>query len=105
MGLRKARGQLALQVLADAYSKVFSGQGSDVDASIVLTDLGNFSGFYEVTSTPDRDMLAYREGMRAVYARIFNFVRMTDEERNHVAELVRLERQADELHQQGSINA
>lgn len=68
---------------------------------MVLIDLGNFSGFYEVTSPQEHSTLAYREGMRAVFARIFNFVHFTPEEQAHVIEMVRLERQADDIATQG----
>ena len=95
--MKKARGPLALQVLVDAYANTFAGRADELQASIVLADLGNFSGFFEVTGPLDRDNLAYREGMRAVYARIWNYLKVTEEERHHIEMMVRLERQADDL--------
>lgn len=78
---RFRRGAGARIDLAMAYQRLFAGRGSKEDAEIVLADLGAWSGFYQVygpgVSADDR---AHRDGMRAVYGRIFRFLRMTDDE-------------------------
>lgn len=65
--------------LATAYHAVFYGKASDDDQNLVLLDLADFSGFYRVN--PPGVELSYYEGMRAVYGRVFRFLRMSDGER------------------------
>lgn len=64
--------------LRQAYYAVFIGKPTDDDQNLVLLDLADFSGFYKVSSA---DMpLEYIEGMRAVYGRIFSYIRLSPDE-------------------------
>lgn len=71
------RGSKAAQRLVASYHEVF--RTGREEAEIVLADLADFSGFYKVTP-PGAGDLSFNEGKRAVFARIFSFLRMTDEE-------------------------
>jgi len=82
------RGAKAQQKLTAAYREVFK-VGRE-EAEIVLADLAEFSGFYRVTQ-PGAGDLAFNEGMRAVYGRIFRFLRMTDQEIRELEEAARYE--------------
>lgn len=82
------RGHRAAHRLVQAYREVFGKSREDVE--IVLADLAAFSGFYRVTP-PEAGDLAYNEGKRAVYARIFSLLRMTDEEIRGLEEAARHE--------------
>lgn len=68
--------------IAVAYQRVFTGTPDGEDQGIVLTDLAHYTGFYRVTppETGDRDTVIFNEGMRAVYGRIFQYLRMSDAE-------------------------
>jgi hypothetical protein len=88
-GLRKLHEQEL--VLAGAYQRVFHGNPSQRDQEIVLLDLADFSGFYRVT-VPGAEDLAFREGMRAMYGRIFRYIRMTNDEIRSLEEAVRATR-------------
>ena len=68
--------------IAIAYQRVFTGNATSEDQSIVLVDLANFTGFYRVTppETGERDTVVFNEGMRAAYGRIFQYLRMSDVE-------------------------
>jgi hypothetical protein len=64
--------------LRQAYYAVFIGKPTDDDQNIVLLDLADVSGFYKVSSA---DMPhEYQAGMRAVYGRIFSYLRMSPDE-------------------------
>lgn len=49
---------------------------------MVLIDLADYTGFYRVTPPEggDRDVVVFNEGMRTVYGRIFQFLRMSNDE-------------------------
>ncbi|MDJ0513022.1 MAG: hypothetical protein QNJ62_06230 [Methyloceanibacter sp.] len=75
--------------LADAYQRVFETQSaSDEDREIVLADLAEYTGFYKITAPGDLELLQFANGQRAVFARIFQYLRMSD------ADLKRLEEAA-----------
>jgi hypothetical protein len=78
--------------LSEAYQRVFTGGADANDAQIVLTDLANETGFYRVNdygvSADDR---AFSDGKRAAFARIFQFLRMSNEERRSLEEAARHE--------------
>lgn len=88
---RRLRARLALGA---AYRRLFSGHGSKADAEIVLADLANHTGFYRVTP-PGAGSLDYMEGKRAVFGRIFRFLRMTEAETEALEEAARAEALAD----------
>jgi len=52
------------------------------DQELVLVDLAHFSGFYRVTppESGDRDHIVFNEGMRTLYGRIFQYLRMSNDE-------------------------
>lgn len=64
--------------LEAAYREVFAAHSEA--SQIVLNDLAQFTGFYGVLpiGTAERDM-QYREGSRAVFARIFQFLSQSTE--------------------------
>jgi hypothetical protein len=81
--LRPASDSAVDLAIAGAYQRVFTGNPSEEDQNLVLIDLANVSGFYRVTSPAvgaSRDDILFNEGQRAVYARIFRFLRMSDAE-------------------------
>ena len=82
--------------LAAAYRRVFSGRGSKADSELVLADLANAAGFYRVTE-PEHgaDRIAFQEGKRALFGRVFRFLRMTDEETVALEEAARAEALTD----------
>jgi hypothetical protein len=96
------RGLRATSALAASYRELFNGHGSEKDAQIVLTDLANFSGFYRVMgpglSAEDR---AFADGQRAVFGRLFRFLRMSEDEIRQLEEAARAEALADARAQQG----
>ncbi len=67
--------------LARAYQRVFQGSPDKDDQNIVMVDLADFTGFYRVTGTVDgRDEIVFNEGKRTAFARIFKYLRMSNEE-------------------------
>jgi hypothetical protein len=86
----------AIAKLSNAYEALFTGHGSKEDAEIVLADIANWTGFYRVNgpglSAEDR---AFFDGQRAVYGRIFRFLRMTEDERRQLEEAARAEALVD----------
>lgn len=90
------RSAKAQQTLATAYQKLFTGHGGEQDAQLVLVDLANFTGFYRVNGPGfSGDDRAHSDGMRLAYGRIFQFLRMSDEERRQLEEAARLEAVTD----------
>ena len=80
--------------LAQAYRRLFSGRGSKADGEVVLADLANHTGFYRVTE-PGAGALDFAEGKRAVYGRVFRFLRMSDAEVASLEEAARAEALTD----------
>lgn len=84
----------AAEHLHEAYRGLFRSTKDDVQ--IVLADLADFSGFYwasgEGVDPHDR---AQRDGRREVFARIFHFLNLTEEEKSALAEAARVERLAN----------
>lgn len=73
------RGAKAAEKLVAAYREVFK-IGRE-EAEIVLADLAEHSGFYRFTPPANGELdMAFNEGKRAVFAHIFSFLRMSDEE-------------------------
>lgn len=68
--------------LAAAYQRVFTGNPTDDDQSIVLADLADYAGYYRVTPPEGNtnESLWFQEGMRALYGRVFRYLRMSDAE-------------------------
>lgn len=97
-GLR--RRLQARYVLARSYRRLFSGRGSKSDAEIVLADLANYSGFYRVTE-PGAGPLEFQEGKRAIFGRIFRFLRMSANEAVSLEEAARAEALTD--HREGEV--
>src|SRR5262245_26409068 len=68
--------------LAAAYQRTFMGSPTNEDQELVLVDLADFSGFYRVTAPQSgSDQVFFNEGLRALYGRIFRYLRMSDAER------------------------
>lgn len=62
-----------------AYLSVFAEGREDVE--LVLADLANHCGFYKVAERgTDPDLLQYDEGQRSAFARIWNFLTLSDEQ-------------------------
>lgn len=77
-GLR--RGRKARLRLIEAYRNLFAGSGSHEDAELVLTDLAEKSGFYQVTTAETTaDALRFAEGQRALFKRIAAMLAMPPE--------------------------
>lgn len=95
---RNPRGPAAHVFLIGAYRRVLvrGGIATDEDKQIVLADMANASGFYRVSgagiSATDR---AFADGMRATYARVHLFLKMTPEEVGHLEEAARQEAMID----------
>ena len=71
--------------LARAYRRVFATD----DGQIVLRDLARHSGFYRITSPGSAEVIAYNEGMRATFWRIFGFLRLTGQDMAKLAKEAR----------------
>jgi hypothetical protein len=86
------RGEQARLELTASYRRLFSGQGGKGDAEAVLADLANYSGFYRVNEVGvSGEARAFTDGGRAVYGRIFRFLRLTDDELRALEEAARQE--------------
>ena len=84
----KAQGRLR-----DAYVRVFEGTGDREDADLVFVDLARRSGYYYTThpqGVSDRDIW-FKEGQRALFARIVQQLNLPQEALNKLAEAVILE--------------
>ena len=82
------RGPEAIERLARAYRSFFSSE----DGQIVLADIVDYAGYYKVCDYSVGALgLADHNARRAVFGRIFHFMRLTSEE---VGELERAARQA-----------
>ena len=88
----KRRGPQAVQKLAGAYQSLFDGRGSLSDAHLVSVDLAEYTGWLQVAnSNATGEQRAYCDGQRSVYARIFRFLRMTEQEIKELEEAARRE--------------
>ena len=76
-----------------AYNRFRNGQANAEDAELMIADLANFTGFYRV-SLPD-DALAFQEGKRAAFGRLFYFLNLSEAEARLLAEAARAETLAD----------
>ncbi len=82
--------------LTQSYRRLFSGRGSKSDAEAVLADLANHTGFYRVTEPGGASgFLDFAEGKRAVYGRVFRFLRMSADEVAALEEAARAEALSD----------
>ncbi len=91
------RGFNATKDTVQAYRAVFGGHGSKEETELVLADLANFSGFYQVTTPADGpEAVRYSEGQRSVFARILRFMRMSSAELAALEAAARAERLTDE---------
>lgn len=88
---RRLQARLAL---GSAYRRLFAGRGSKADAEMVLADLANHTGFYRVTE-PGAGSLDFAEGKRAMFGRLFRFLRMAEDEIEALEEAARAEALAD----------
>lgn len=78
--------------LASCYRALFAGHAGEREAQVVLTDLANVTSFYRVNAIDvPSEMRAYTDGQRSVYAHIFRYLRMTEEETRHLEEAARQE--------------
>ena len=91
---RRAAANLAL---VNAYTAVFSGNGTSEEAEIVLADLANASGFYSVEDARVSDAEARQaNGRREMMVRILSMTRLSSEQRNALFDAAQAEAQADE---------
>ena len=98
----RRRGAMALKRLSSAYRAVFTGTAMREDADIVTADLADFSGFYRVNGPEvPAEARAFTDGQRAVFGRIFRFIRATDEETRSIEEAARAEAIVD--NQEGTL--
>ncbi len=81
----------ATQRLVRAYRATFGGIGTREDSELVISDLAEFTGYYQVTDSmmPD-NQVRYAEGRRSVMGHVLNNLRLTE------GELVALEESARE---------
>jgi len=77
-----------------AYNRFRSGEASSEDAELIVADLANFTGFYRVH--PPDDALAFQEGKRAAFGRLFYFLNLSEAEARALAQAARAETLADE---------
>ena len=76
--------------LAHAYREVFGKRSEAVE--MVLADFAAFTGFYNVAPPgTSGDALQYDAGMRAAFARIFNFISLSDEQMQALEKAARAE--------------
>jgi hypothetical protein len=77
-----------------AYNRFRKGEASGEDAELIIADLASFTGFYRVH--PPDDALAFQEGKRAAFGRLFYFLNLTEAEARLLAEAARAETLADQ---------
>lgn len=82
------RGAQADEELSAAYRSVFLGNTA---GNLVLVDLCDYTGWNKVSDASDLRGLAEANGMRAAFARIFNALNLTKEERDELAAASRRE--------------
>jgi hypothetical protein len=90
------RGAQSEHQLSLCYARVFSATATQDDCQIVLADLANASGFFQVSgptvSEPER---AFADGKRAVMARVMRYVNMPPQMRMQLEQAALMEAQAD----------
>lgn len=92
----RKRGSRAALRLTRAYRNLFEGRATAQEAQMVLADLASHSGFYQVLpSGAGLEELAEANGKRAVFGRLFRFLRLTEEEVRELEEAARQEALAD----------
>ena len=67
-----------LKRLAQAYKAVFLASPTKEDQELVMTDLANVTGFFRAAHPVDD--LAFENGKRAVFERLFQMVELPDDE-------------------------
>jgi hypothetical protein len=89
------RGDDAKLRLARAYLSVFGQKTEDVE--LVLADLADFCGFYNVAPPGlSGDQLQYDAGKRASFGRLFSFLSLSDERLAALEKAARAENEANE---------
>lgn len=90
---RRAQAQLRL---AQAYKAVFSGNGTQDDAQLVLADLTNVSGFYAVEdASVSAAARAFADGRRDLMNRILRMASLGPEQLDALFQAVLAEEEAD----------
>lgn len=88
----RRRGAHARLELTESYRVALSGDAGKV----VVADLANFTGFFEVTAAhAPPEIRAFNDGKRAAFWRLFHFLNLSDEERASLMAAVRLETSTD----------
>ena len=87
-------GRSAEYRLFSAYNRFRSGETTREDAELIIADLANFTGFYRVH--PPDDALAFQEGKRAAFGRLFYFLNLSEAEARALSEAARAEAVADQ---------
>ena len=90
---RGAQSELAL---SGSYARVFGGTPTVDDCQIVLADLANASGFFQVSGpTVSEAERAFADGKRAVMSRILKYTNMPAAMRQQLEQAAYMEAQAD----------
>lgn len=96
---RHRRKAEARKRLASAYKAVFSSNATPDDVEIVLADMANFSGYFNVAGEGailrGSIDLRYREGKRLVFSRVLRFLELPEHEVAALQAAARIEAQAD----------
>lgn len=88
----RRRAALARLELASAYQAALSG----VNGRTVVSDLANFTGFFQVTeANAPPEIRAFNDGKRAAFGRLFLFLNLSDEDKARLLEAARLEQRTD----------
>ena len=83
-------------MLTQAYRNLFDGRATKQEAQMVLADLANHSGFYQVLPPgAGASELAEANGKRAAFGRLFRFLRLSTEELAELEQAARQEALAD----------
>lgn len=89
------RGKVAEKRLAEAYMAVFGREDEDVE--IVLADLADYCGFYQVAPPGSTgETLQYANGLRASFGRLFSFLSMSDDRLQALESAARAESETNE---------
>ena len=90
------RGAQSENELSLCYARVFSATGTQADCQIVLADLANASGFFQVSGPTVSDtQRAFADGKRAMMSRIMRYVNMPPQMRMQLEQAAMMEAQAD----------
>lgn len=94
---RKARSKEAELRLTLAYQRVFKGKPESADQELVLADMANAASWRRFCpASVSNDELRHIEGSRALFARVFAFLSLSEGDVEALEKAVRHEAIADE---------